>query len=558
MANSGSLINVKTLLYLLVFFFGGITTRFVMIRTEVDQSITNHDQLASSIQETFSETSTQQVVHQVIAASEVWRPIQDQVKDTVVQIISHMGVIDLLQPFRPPMTGTASGSGFFVLFKHEDGTTEEGYIVTNAHVVNQAQSIWIQIPSLGKRIIDVDLVGLSPARDLALLKVNDAGLEIIRNKVGHVPFLPLGDSDTVKRSNEVLALGYPLGQRALKSTTGVVSGREGHLIQMSAPINPGSSGGPLLNNQGEVVGINTAGITEAQNIGYAIPINDLKLILLDLHEVKLLRKPFLGILFSPATEALTDFLGNPPPGGCYVVEVIPDSPLAKAGVEPGDMIYQLNDNQVDIYGEMSASWSEDKLSVVDFASRLSIGDTVDIVWYRKGKRFEKTITFDYSKLANIRTVYPGYEDIDYEIFGGMVIMELTKNHISLFGNHAQGLARYLAFKNQREPILVITHVFPNSELYRSRTMLPGTTLNEINGIKVQTLDDFRKAIKMGANQEFLTILGSDNVKSASDNIFTAVRISRLLVQELELARQFRYTITPFTQAILRAHQKNNE
>jgi serine protease Do len=556
MNNNGSLINVKTFLYAIVFFFGGITTRFVMICEENDQSKINHNQLSSL--ETIEETSSQQVVHQVITASEVWRPIQDKVKDTVVQIISHMGVIDLLQPFKPPMTGTASGGGFFILFKHEDGKQEEGYIITNSHVVNQAQSIWIQIPSLGKRIIDVDLVGLSPARDLALLKVNDTGLEVIRNTLGKVPFLPLGDSDTVKRSNEVLALGYPLGQRALKSTTGVVSGREGHLIQISAPINPGSSGGPLLNYKGEVIGINTEGITEAQNIGYAIPINDLKLILSDLHEVKLLRKPFLGILFSPATEALTDFLGNPQPGGCYVVEVIPDSPLAKAGVKPGDMIYKLNENRVDIYGEMSVNWSEDKLSVVDFASRLSIGDTVDIVWYRKGKCFEKTITFDYSKLANIRTVYPGYEDIDYEIFGGMIVMELTKNHISLLGNYAQGLARYLAFKNQREPILVITHVFPNSELYRSRTMLPGTTLNEINGIKVKTLDDFRKAVKMGANKEFFTILGSDNVKSASDNIFTALRMSSLLAQEPELVRQFRYKTTPFTQLLLQMQQKSND
>ncbi len=557
MHKSGSLINSKTLLFTIVFFLGGMTARFVIIRAEVDQSTTNHEQIESVLAENAQKVvTTQQVIHQVIAASEVWRPIQDQVQDTVVQIISHMGVIDLLQPFRPPMTGTASGSGFFILFETEDGELKEGYIVTNGHVVNQAHSIWIQIPSLGKRIIDVELVGISPARDLALLKVDDAGLEIIRKELGRVPFLPLGDSDMVKRSNEVLALGYPLGQRALKSTTGVVSGREGHLIQTSAPINPGSSGGPLLNNKGEVVGINNSGITEAQNVGYAIPINDLKLILPDLHKVRLLRKPFLGILFSPATEALTAFLGNPPPGGCYVVEVIPDSPLAKAGVQPGDMIYALNGNNVDIYGEMSVLWSEDKLSVVDFASRLSIGDTVDIVWYRKGKRFKKTITFDYSKLANIRTVYPGYEDIDYEIFGGMVVMELTKNHIVLLGNHAQGLAKYLAFKNQREPLLLITHVFPNSELYRSRTMLPGTTLNEVNGIEVQTLEDFRKAIKMGINQEFLTILGSDNVKSASDNIFTALRMPRLLAQEQKLSQQFRYAITSFTQALLRMYQQN--
>ena len=81
----------------------------------------------------------------------------------------------------------------------------------------------------------------------------------------------------VRRSDEVLALGYPLGQQSLKSTTGVISGREQHLIQMSAAINPGNSGGPLLNVNGEVVGINSAIIQGAQNVGYIIPINDLKM-----------------------------------------------------------------------------------------------------------------------------------------------------------------------------------------------------------------------------------------------------------------------------------------
>src|SRR5262249_26829670 len=157
--------------------------------------------------------------------------------------------------------------------------------------------------------------------DIALLRVKPAGLELIRSVLGGVPYMTFGDSDSIRRSDEVLALGYPLGQQSLKSTTGVISGHEQHMIQISAAINPGSSGGPLLNEAGEVIGINAAGITEAQNVGYAIPVNDLKIVLPDLYKTKLLRKPFLGILYNNASEALTEYLGNPQPGGCYIVEV---------------------------------------------------------------------------------------------------------------------------------------------------------------------------------------------------------------------------------------------
>ena len=122
---------------------------------------------------------------------------------------------------------------------------------------------------------------------ICTIKVKPEGLEIIKNEIGGVKFLTLGDSDYVHRADEIMALGYPLGQQNLKSTTGVVSGREQHLIQISAPINPGNSGGPSLNIRGEVIGINTAYIPDAQSVGYIIPINELKIILEDLRKIKL-------------------------------------------------------------------------------------------------------------------------------------------------------------------------------------------------------------------------------------------------------------------------------
>ncbi|MGB8367242.1 MAG: trypsin-like peptidase domain-containing protein [Candidatus Babeliales bacterium] len=482
------------------------------------------------------------VIEKIVSTAQLWRPVQEKVRDTVIQVFTQVAGIDLLQPYKPPMQGASCGSGFFI--------NEQGDLITNAHVVNQAKSVWIQIPSLGKRIIDVEVVGISPERDLALLRVTSEMLNTIRTELGSIPYLSFGDSDLVRRSDEALALGYPLGQQSLKSTTGVISGREHHLIQTSAPINPGSSGGPLLNAKGEVIGINSAGITQAQNVGYAIPINDLKIVLPDLYKVKVLRKPFMGMLSNNGTEALTEYLQNPCPGGCYVVEVLKGSTFDTAGIRRGDMIYEINGYSVDIFGEMSVPWSEDKVSITDYASRLSIGENLNLVIYRNGERKELSVNFTAATLPAMRKIYPGYEEIDYEIFAGMVVMELTLNHIQLLGDIASGLSKYAELKNQAEQALVITHVFPNSQLFRSRTLIPGTTINEVNGMPVKTLDDFRQALRKGIGNQFLTILASDNVSRASDNVFVVLRMNKVLEEEQRLSQDYKYAMTNTAKELL--------
>ena len=315
------------------------------------------------------------------------------------------------------------------------------------------------------------------------------------------------------------------------------------MIQMSAAINPGSSGGPLLNFNGEVVGINTAGIIEAQNIGYIIPINDLKIILPTLYKEKLVRQPFLGVLFNNATDALTEFLKNPQPGGPYIVEVVKNSTLYKAGVQRGDMIYEINGHRIDQYGEMNVPWSEDKISITDYVSRLSIGDKVNLVVYRNGKRKDVVATFKQMELTPIRKVYPNFEEIDYEVCAGMVIMELTINHIAALANKAPALTQFADIKNQTDPVLVITHVFPTSYVARTRTITEGTTINEINGQLVHSLADLRQAVKKSVETGFLTLRVSDNIARVSDHVFVVLPFERVIAEEQQLAFDYRY---PFT------------
>lgn len=466
-----------------------------------------------------------------------WRPIQEQVTDTVVQVFVHVVEYDMLQPYKTPNQYAGRGSGFFI--------SEDGYLITNAHVVDQAHMVWIQIPSLGKHMIDVEVVGVSPDWDVALLKVSQEGLAFIKEELGHVPYLELGDSDSVHRMDEVLALGFPLGFESLKSTAGHINGRQDNFIQMSAPINPGNSGGPCLNIHGQVIGVSSAGITEAQNVGFIIPINDVKTILPDLSRNKLVKKAFLGIISTFASEYQTSFLGNPVPGGCYAAEVIKNSPLDKAGVQSGDMIYEIDGNRLDIYGEMSVPWSEDKIDLADYVARLAIGEKVHLVYYRRGERNEATVTFDHSQELPIHTIYPGYEQISYETFGGVVVMPLTCNHVSMLADHAPGLGKYADMKNRTEPVLFISHVFPTSQSARTRTVRPGFIVKKVNDVPVQTLDDFRHAVKKSVDNDYLALTLSDTIGNASDNILVVIPFRKALEDEARLAEEYRYPISDF-------------
>ncbi|MCC7415223.1 MAG: trypsin-like peptidase domain-containing protein [Epsilonproteobacteria bacterium] len=523
---------------------------FILIRQERKLDELTHRLPTTPTTSDQQQPAIPEPVERVVTKSELWRPIQERVKDTVAQVFSQILEFNFLEPYKTPNQYSATGTAFFI--------SDEGDLITNAHVVNQASTVWIQIPSLGKQIIDVDVLSVSPERDLALLRVKPECLKTIRAVLGTIPYLPFGDSDAIKRSEEVLALGYPLGQQSLKSTSGVISGREGQLIQMSAPINPGNSGGPLLNASGQVIGINTANVPDAQNVGYIIPINDLKNVLSDMRTMKLVRKPFLGVLFNNATESLTELLGNPEPGGCYVVEVVDKSTLSMAGVKRGDMLYEINHLPIDRYGEMQVPWTEDKISIVDYVARLSVGEQVHLVVYRNGERKELAAQFNQAELPAIRKFYPGYEEIDFEVAAGMVVMPLTLNHIAGLSKSVSGLAKFAELKHQTEPTLIVTHIFPNSQLYRSRSIAIGSTLNEINGRPVHTLQEFRAALQKPIAGKFLTIRATDNVARASDNVFVALPYPKVLAEETVLASTYHYHLSPTMQAMLDTHKSLSE
>ncbi|MBM3886694.1 PDZ domain-containing protein [Candidatus Dependentiae bacterium] len=471
----------------------------------------------------------------ISSSSSNWLRVQKMVSDTVIQIIANVSEQNLLEPYKTPKQGEGTGTGFFI--------NDNGDFITNYHVVAQASSIEIQIPSFGMERFDAEIIGVSPERDIALLKVSDEARQKINKRMPKIPFLKLGDSDLILRSQEVLALGYPLGQSKLKSTLGIVSGRErlGYFgyIQITAALNPGNSGGPALDTHGKVIGINSRGILEAQSVGYIIPINEVRSALDDLYAVKLLRKPTLGCIFTMATPEMVKYLNNPVEGGWYIAKVFDNTLLKSIGVQAEDMLYEVNGYKVDMYGELNVPWSEDKASMFELLNRHKVGDTLHFIIYRKGTRKEFTFKLEHKYLPAIRTIYPEFEKefMDYEVLGGMVVMPLTLNHVGIFLSRIPELVKFGQAESQQDPSLIITHVLPNSQANKARVIRPGELIDRVNDVKVRTLKEFRDAIKLSKKSGYVTL-------RTTNNLYAVLPVEKILADEPKLSNLYFYKPSP--------------
>lgn len=232
------------------------------------------------------------------------------------------------------------GSGFII--------NKEGYIVTNSHVVRKARDITVILSN--KEQYPATVVGTDPQFDVALIKI-DAKKELIS--------VPLGNSDKLRDGEAVIAIGNPFGL-AETVTSGIVSakgraigaGPYDDFIQTDASINPGNSGGPLMNFHGEVVGINTAIVATGQGIGFAVPINMAKDVLLQLKEKGKVTRGWLGVSIQEVTPELAKSFGLPGEKGALVSDVVPGGPAESAGFSRGDVILEINGRAVKDYHEL--------------------------------------------------------------------------------------------------------------------------------------------------------------------------------------------------------------
>lgn len=467
----------------------------------------------------------------LVQESMIWSAVCAAAQNTIVQVFAQIGQFDWCEPYRIAAQYESFGTGFLI--------DDNGYVVTNSHLIENAKYIWIQIPILGRQKLDVEVVGICPDRDIALLKMSDNGIEMLRELLGSIPFLALGDSDIVKSADGVLVLGYPLGQYHIKSTTGIVSGKEfvlsTSLLQVTAPINPGNSGGPLLNSQGQVIGIAVAIAASAQNVGYAIPVNDLKFILDDLRTNKFIRRPYLGVRFVGAGDEKAKFLHNPLPSGLYIAQVFPDTIFARAGVQKGDMLYEFNGVKLDAYGEIRETL-HDKLSLYDLISRIKAGDEIPVVIYRKGERKELICVIDDKPPFAVRRKYPNYEHVAYDSIAGMVVMELADNHIDELMEDWPELIRFHQPENKIDPVLIITNIVPGSYAYQLESLRPGNSIVMLNDMPVKTLLDWEKALEKSVKTGFVALI-------TDHDVLTVLLLEKIIADEIKLSEAFEYPLS---------------
>ncbi len=285
-----------------------------------------------------------------------------ELADALSPAVVHIAV-DRGKPGYIPEEGMGSG---FIINRH-------GYVLTNNHVVDNARKIRVILPDADEYA--ATLVGADPRTDLALLKIDAPD---------NLPVAPLGDSDSLRIGEWVLAIGNPFGlDRTV--TAGIVSAKDrkelgphdrptySNYIQTDASINPGNSGGPLINMRGEVIGINTLIQAGAQGIGFAIPINMVKLLLPQLAEGKV-ERGYLGVLIQKVTRDMAGTLGLKSASGALVADVVSGSPADKGGVKVGDVIVEFGGKPVREHADLP--W---------LAATAKVGSVVKTTVFRQGK-----------------------------------------------------------------------------------------------------------------------------------------------------------------------------
>jgi Do/DeqQ family serine protease len=357
------------------------------------------------------------------------------------------------------MPQQASGSGVII--------SEDGYIVTNNHVIDGADDITVTLSN--RRSFKAKMIGVDPSSDLAIIKIDAKSL----------PFIIYGNSDEIKVGQWVLAIGYPLNLQTTV-TAGIISAKGRTLeinrrkserpvesfIQTDAAVNPGNSGGPLVSIDGKLVGINSAIASPTGSYaGYSftIPVNIVRKVMADLVKFGTVQRAYLGIMYAPenVTEEYKKEQGIQDGEGVYVLEVPKDGAAFNAGIKKGDFITKING--VPVYSGAD---------MVGQVATFRPGEKCPVTYIRDGKEYTTTLTFRNSagttsvvknsivdKLGATLVTLPKKEAAEMGIKGGVLVKSFTENG---------------AFSKTR--------------------MEEGYVITRVNGKEVLTVEDFRKEV----------------------------------------------------------------
>ncbi|HUL21749.1 MAG TPA: DegQ family serine endoprotease [Thermodesulfobacteriota bacterium] len=370
------------------------------------------------------------------------------------------------------------GSGFVM--------NRDGYILTNNHVVEDADQIKVKLAN-GKEY-DGKVVGRDPKTDLALVKINGAT---------DLHPLQMGNSDDIKVGSWVVAVGSPFGLEQTV-TAGIVSakgrvigsGPYDDFIQTDASINPGNSGGPLVDMKGQVIGVNTAIIAEGKGIGFAIPINMAKEVVPQLEEKGHVTRGWLGVSIQEVTPELAKSFGLKEGKGALVAQVVSGSPAEKAGIEQGDIIVGFDGKDI--------ANSKDLPRMV---ASTPVGKDVTIKLSRDGKVLDRQVKVG-----------------EMEEKAGVAKAPSTKKSLGItVQNLTPEIAKGLGLK--KETGVVVTGVEPGSPA-ADAGIRTGDVIREVNRKPVKDVQDFIQKIEKAKDQDNVLLF----LQRGQNNMFAAVTV----------------------------------
>ena len=466
---------------------------------------------------------------------EIDNKFKKKINSCVVRIIAEDIDINWKLPYLTEEPSKGQGSGFFI--------DNIGHILTCAHVVNSAKNVYIEIPSIGSDKYKCDILGICPHFDIALLKTQ---------KYKPINYLKLGDSDKLDVGKEVQVVGYPVSYSSsssnvnnLKYTVGIISGQQKGLIQTDSAINPGNSGGPLFCHN-KVIGINSMKLIgdSLENIGYAIPINNYKIIKNDFKNNIVYRPNLLFEYNNTDKNIIKELTNGKTDKGIIVSRLLEGSILKnnKSNIDTGTIITEINNIKIDNYGlTENYKWLGTNINIDVLLNNLKNNDYISIKYYKDNK-------FHISKyklqpfIAPIRTMYSIFENIDYFIIGGIVLMNFSLNHLSHVDKSNINLL-YIMTKVEEllKPRVIISFIFPNGKVNILNNIRSDSILVKINNIKIKSDNEIKDALNKPIvinNKEYIK-LESENEK------YVILSIEDIIKEDLLFSQIYKYPLSEF-------------
>jgi len=378
----------------------------------------------------------------------------------------------------------ATGSGVIV--------SSDGYILTNGHVVSNARRVRVRLATEGStglsklepsgKILDARIVGVDRDTDLALLKIEKTGLDT----------LTLGDSDTLRQGQLVMAFGNPLGLENSVSM-GIVSSVARQIkpddfmvyIQTDAPINPGNSGGPLVDADGDVMGINTFILSQSggsEGLGFAIPSNLIKNVFEQLRDAGHVHRGEIGVFAQTITPPMAAALTLPQDWGVMLSDVTPGGPADKAGLKSGDIVLSLNGKTMDSARQLDVN-----------LYRYKLGDKVSV----RVLRGDEKLTYPVAVTER---------DDDPQRFADMV--DPVKNIVPQLGILGISIDKNVSqlLPDLRRSIGVVVAARAGDSLYSGDSLSLGDVIYEVNGTPVSSVDALRSVLAKLKESDPLALL----------------------------------------------------